>query len=317
MTSGNTPPVRHGRRPVPLLEPYATVLADYAAALGHSSLAESSRAKYVSRVRGYLAWVGEAASCGLLEGDPLADPAAAAWAMRDYRHHLKNDHRAPATIDNALAAVDDFHARRGLNATQVRRERAWRRTTPKALGEHRIRRYLSQVETASRRDKVIALLPYLAGLRIGEVVALDLADVRLSVGKGQVRVRGRGRDRVVDLHPTLRRALQDWLDERSAWSGAGTGALLLNVRGGRLTDRAARDIITDLGRAAGLGEEPGESFGPHILRHTFGAQLVRAGADLVLVAELMGHERLDTTRQYVVPTAADRATALDALITDL
>jgi site-specific recombinase XerD len=173
--------------------------------------------------------------------------------------------------------------------------------------------------SASPRDTVIALLPYLAGLRIGEVVGLDLADVRLSGGESRLRVRGNGRDdgktRPLDLHPDLRQALRAWLGERPAWPGAGTDALLLNVRGGRLTDRAARDIITGLGRAAGLGGEPGEPFGPHILRHTFGTQLVRAGTDLVLVAELMGHERLDTTRRYTLPTPADRAAALDALIT--
>lgn len=78
--------------------------------------------------------------------------------------------------------------------------------------------------------------------------------------------------------------LQTWLSERPAWPGADTNALLLNARGGRLTDPAARDIITGLGRDADLGEEPGEPFAPHVLRHTFGTQLVRAWTDLVLVA---------------------------------
>jgi integrase/recombinase XerC len=295
------------------------VLAGYAAALADSPLADSTRAKYLSRVRGYLAWAADAAAHGLMDGDPLTGPAAAS-AVRGYRLHLRDGGRAPATIDSALAAVGDFHARRGLTTAEAPRERARRRTAPRALDERRIRLYLRQVEAAaSPRDTVIALLPYLAGLRIGEVVALDVADVRVSAGKGQVRVRGRGRDagkvRVVDLHTDLRHALRAWLGERLTWPGAGGGALLLNARGGRLTDRAARDIITGLGRAAGIGEEPGESFGPHVLRHTFGAQLVRAGTDLVLVAELMGHERLDTTRQYTLPAAAGRAAALGALIT--
>ncbi|GAA3074502.1 hypothetical protein GCM10017600_27200 [Streptosporangium carneum] len=83
-----------------------------------------------------------------------------------------------------------------------------------------------------------------------------------------------------------------------------------------MTDRAARDIIVALDEATGLNDDPAEPSGPYVLRHTFGTQLVRAGKDLVLVAELMDHERLDTTRQYTLPTTADRAAALNALITD-
>lgn len=93
-------------------------------------------------------------------------------------------------------------------------------------------------------------------------------------------------------------------------------SLLLNARGGRLSDRAARTIITRLGEAAGLADDPNEGFGPHVLRHTFATQLVRAGTDLVLVAELLGHARLDTTRIYSLPTDANRAAALVALLSD-
>ncbi|GAA3507798.1 integrase/recombinase XerC [Streptosporangium album] len=320
--SGNTPPRSWGRQPVELPPPYDRALADYGAALSGSPLAESSRAKYLSRVRGFLAFVAEASADGMLDGDALTDPAAATWAVRDYRRHLKNGRRAATTIDNVLAAVDDFHARSALAVTPARRERAQRRTASKALDERQVRRYLREVEkNASARDAVIALLPYLAGLRIGEVVALDVADVRISARKGELRVRGKGHGggkiRTVDLHPDLRTMLQTWLQARAVWPGAATAAaLLLNARGGRITDRAARNIIVRLGTAAGINDDPTEPFGPHVLRHTFGTQLVRAGKDLILVAELMGHERLDTTRQYTLPTSADRAAALGALITD-
>ncbi|GAA3507520.1 integrase/recombinase XerC [Streptosporangium album] len=298
------------------------MLASYAAALEGSPLADSSKAKYRSRVRGFLAFLAQAAADGALDGDPLTDPTAAAWAVRDYRRHLKNGRRASTTIDNVLAAIDDFHARRALAVTAARRERAQRRTAPKALNERRARRYLREVEkNAPSRDAAIALLPYFAGLRISEVVALDLADVRLSARKGELRVRGKGHDggkiRTVDIHPDLRTVLQTWLEARTNWPGsADTTALLLNRRGGRLTDRAARDIIIRPGETAGINDDPAEPFGPHVLRRTFGTQLVRAGKDLILVAELMGHERLDTTRRYTLPTSADRAAALDALITD-
>jgi site-specific recombinase XerD len=214
---------------------------------------------------------------------------------------------APTTINNTLAALDDFFVRRGLGAADARREDLQQRDAPKALGEREMRRYLRAVEhEASARDRAVGLLPYYAGLRDSEVVGLDVGDVRLSARKGELRVLGKGSDggkqRTLPVHAELRAALQAWLDERRRWPAANAGpALVLNSRGGEL---------------AGLDDDPVDPFGPHVLRHTFGTQLVRAGVDLVTVAELMGHARLETTRIYTRPTAADRERALEALLTD-
>lgn len=92
--------------------------------------------------------------------------------------------------------------------------------------------------------------------------------------------------------------------------------MLLNRRGGRLSDRSARTIITDLGEHVGLGDDRGGGFGPHVLRHTFAIQLLRGGADPVLVGDLLGHASLDTVRAYTQPTDADREQALTILTTD-
>lgn len=75
-------------------------------------------------------------------------------------------------------------------------------------------------------------------------------------------------------------------------------------------------MITRIGQLAGLGADPAAGFGPHVLRHTFATQLVRSGTNLVLVADLLGHQRLDTTRVYTQPSDTDRANALSALLTD-
>ncbi|MFB9623210.1 tyrosine-type recombinase/integrase [Nonomuraea helvata] len=333
MNSGNTPseitePVgpasgdTRWSRAVPLPAPHAAVLAGYTAALERAPLADSTKAKYASRLRGYLAWLAGQADAGALDGDPLSDPVAATGAVDDFRRHLKNGRRAPNTIDAYLSAIDDFYARGGLGKPQPPRERDARRTAPRALDARRTRRYLRHVQlTASPRDKAIALLPYYAGLRISEVVGLDLADLRLSARKGELRIRGKGRDggkiRLLPVHPDLRQALTDWLATRTGWKGAGTHpAVFLNHRGGRLSDRAARDVITGLGDAVGLGDDPTEPFSPHVLRHTFATQLIRDGKDPILVAELLGHSSLDTTRRYALPNEADKEAALDSLITD-
>src|SRR5215831_14762890 len=107
--------------------------------------------------------------------------------------------------------------------------------------------------------------------------------------------------------------LATWLDERPNCSGAtASPALFLNRRGGRLTTRGARDVLVALAVEAHLEEE----FTSHVLRHTFGTTLVRSGHDLVLVAELMGHRRLETTRGYTRPSRADRERAISSLPTD-
>ncbi|MEU6789945.1 tyrosine-type recombinase/integrase [Nonomuraea angiospora] len=307
---------------MPLSAPHAAVLADYTAALEHAPLADSTRTKYASRLRNYLAWLAVQADAGALDGDPLTDPIAATGAVRDFRRHLKNGRRAPNTIDTYLSAIDDFYTRRGLGKPQAHRERDTRHTAPRALDTRRTRRYIRHVQlTATPRDKAIALLPYYAGLRISEVVGLDLADIRLSARKDELRIRGKGRDsgkiRLLPVHADLRQALTDWLTTRADWKGADThAALFLNHRGGRLSDRAARDIITGFGDAVGLNDDPAEPFSPHVLRHTFATQLIHGGKDPILVAELLGHGSLDTTRRYTLPTEADRAAALDTLVTD-
>src|SRR5262249_42873993 len=119
------------------------------------------------------------------------------------------------------------------------------------------------------------------------------------------------------VHAERRPVLQAWLDERGPWPGAGdTPALLLNRCGGRLGGRSVRAIVERFGELAGLGDDRLEPFGPHVLRHTFGTQLVRASVDLAPVAELMGPARLETTRIYTRPTKGNRERALDALLVD-
>lgn len=333
-TSGNTTSTTDETLPLE----YAAALAGYHRALRTAPLSAGTRAKYVSRVRGYLTWLATshpAASGSATHADPpahrladdghvpeLSEPGARDGAVRDWRAWAKTVARhRPTTINNTLAAVDDFYTRRGLGPAIARREPLPRRA-PKALPDRQVVRYLRAVEHhASPRDQVVALLPFYAGLRISEVVGLDLADVALSARKGTLRVRGKGRDggklRDVPLaRAELRSALAGWLTQRRDWPGGDQPALLLNRRGGRLSDRAARTIITDLGLEAGLGHETDNPFGPHVLRHTFATQLVRAGTDPVLVADLLGHASLDTVALYSRPTDHDREQALAHLTTD-
>jgi site-specific recombinase XerD len=162
----------------------------------------------------------------------------------------------------------------------------------------------------SPRDEALALIPFYAGARIAETVALDVDDVRLSARKGILRIYGKGeRVREVPIHPELRKALSDWLEERRDWPGAKDGpALFLNQRGHRLSAKGAHDVITGIADRGGLDDH----VTAHVLRHSFATTLVRGGTDLVIAAELLGHARLETTRVYTRPTAEDRSSRQSA-----
>ena len=302
-----------GRRQAPEIMPEnAALLAEYAKHLARSPLRGHSPRTYLAAVRGYLAWL-EAADT---DGDPLGDPAARDWAVRDFRTWLVTvARRAPSTVNKNLAAVADFYAWRGLGAPQGVKRHEIPRHAPKAMEPRAKLRYLRAVEACpSARNRAIALLPLYAGLRVSEIAALDTGDVRLSARKGELHAIGKGeKARTIPVHPKLREALTEWLAERGTWAGAdATSALFLSNRGRRVSTDTIADTIAGITSAAGLDDH----VTVHVARHTFGTELTRSGVDLVTVAELMGHASLETTRLYTRPSEADMQRAVDLLTAD-
>jgi integrase/recombinase XerC len=157
----------------------------------------------------------------------------------------------------------------------------------------------SEGEGLRVRDQAILELLYASGLRIGELVALNLADVDLP--EGFARVRGKGRkERIVPIGRKAREALCPYLDVRSQFHARAVKgprdpeALFLNRRGGRITARSvSRNVLTHL-----MGSGLGKKITPHGLRHSFATHLLDAGADLRAIQELLGHARLSTTQRY-------------------
>jgi integrase/recombinase XerC len=264
----------------------------------------------------YLAWLASPTASRPSQGDPLVSPRARDWAVRDYRFYLLRDadpKRSVRYSNNALAALDDFHVRLGLGKAEIGRDDL-PKTAPRALDGNAQIRWLRAVEDwPHARDRLLALLPFYAGLRVGDAVALDVPDVRMSARKGVLVVYGKGgKIREVPIHPRLRDPLTLWLGERPRWKHASGRALFLNRRGGRLSARAASTVFTAIGQAAGLDDD----ITAHIGRHTFVTQLIRGGEDLVTVAEIAGHSRLDTLRVYSRPTDDDKHNALRHLTVD-
>ncbi|GIF01580.1 tyrosine-type recombinase/integrase [Paractinoplanes rishiriensis] len=312
--SANKVPRQRGRTPTPLPEKYVAVLDAYAVDLGRADMTAEARRTYLSRVRVYLAWL----AASDVDGDPLTDPNAAAWAARDYKAHLHGIlKRAPATVNAALAAVSDLALRRGLgklDGTTVARLDLPARRAPKALVGRDDTRWQRAAQAADPRERALAAVMRFAGARIAEAVGLDLDDLPITQHRRRLRIRGRGRkNRSVPVHPELAAALDAWLAERRTWPGSDTSpALFLNRAGDRLSLRTADEIIGNIAVTAGLAE----LVTPHVLRHSFGTDLVRSGVDLVTVAELLGHASLDSTRIYTLPADDDLDAAINRLTVD-
>jgi len=209
-----------------------------------------------------------------------------------------------SSIARALAAVRSFHrfcVEEGLLRSDPSEEVGAPRVPqgiPKALTEAEVEALLDAVPgdgPRPRRDRAILELLYAGGLRISELVGLDLGDVDLY--DGLVRVLGKGnKERVAPLGRTAREAVGDYLTTgRPELAGrTSTPALFLNARGGRLTRQGAWLIVRAAGDRAGL---QGRLF-PHVLRHSCATHMLDRGADIRVVQELLGHASLSTTQVY-------------------
>jgi site-specific recombinase XerD len=286
-------------------------LATYEHWLTCQPLSNNTRRTYLTQVHRYGTYLS---TLHWEYGHQLQEPHARDYAVRDYKTDLKVVHHAkPSTVNLALAAVDHFYRFLELPTPQVAREDLPTHA-PRALEPPEQKRFLRTVERcSSTRDRAIALLLFYTGLRISECAALTMDDVRLSSRKGLVIVRmGKGNTyREVPLNAEVRTALDSWLGQRKKLvSQRNETALFLTKQGRRLATRTIDDVVRRLGADANL------LLSAHILRHTCLTSLVRRGTDLVLVAELAGHKRLETTRRYSLPTAADREAAMEGLKVD-
>ena len=236
--------------------------------------------------------------------------------LREWLSHLYSEGLSAVTIRRKLAAVRslfDFLAREGSIPTNIARLVR----TPKAPQK------LPSVPTAEQtnalldgvaadqlnrafpqRDLLIFELLYGCGLRISELVGLDLEDFDRT--ERWIRVRGKGRkERQVPFGGKAATALDAYLVSRQAQIGE--HGLLVNRFGKRLSDRSAREIVKLYSRML-AGDS---SLHPHSLRHAFATHLLADGADLRSIQELLGHARLATTQKYTEVSLTDLMAVYD------
>ncbi len=175
------------------------------------------------------------------------------------------------------------------------------RSLPEYLSPDEVEKLLAapQLNTpAGLRDQAILELLYSAGLRVGELVGLELTDVDLDTGF--IRVLGKGqKERIIPIGSYAKASIEEYLAFGYAKLG-GARWLFVNNRGSRLTTRAVEQFVEKYAKVA----LPGRGVTPHTLRHCFATHLLEAGADLRSVQELLGHSSLSTTQIYTHVRAA-------------
>ncbi len=247
---------------------------------------------------GFLAARSAALAADLSRVDTIAVRAWIAW--------LHQEGESRASIARKLACVRSFFSwlvregRVAANPARPVRAPKLERKLPRLLSEREVERLLESIEVATlkgKRDRAILELLYATGMRVGEMIALDLEGVDLS--ERVIIVRGKGRkERQVLFGSRAEQAIRDWLAARRAEkgpaAGRGTDALFVNTRGARLSDRSVRKILEARLRECALKRR----ISPHGLRHSFATHLLDRGADLRAIQELLGHASLSTTQRY-------------------
>jgi integrase/recombinase XerD len=214
---------------------------------------------------------------------------------------------APSSVERSVAAVKSFHkflVREGLAedhpAGRVPLPKKPTRL-PDVVSVDDVDRLLSQPfpdSPAGLRDRAALETLYGCGLRVSELVGLDMLDIDLR--EGLVRVRGKGdKDRVVPIAGIAAGAVRDYLDHGRPYlrakkprRPADPSAIFVNVRGGRLSRQAVFGLVKRYGGRVGL------DIHPHTLRHSFATHLLEGGADLRALQEMLGHADISTTQVY-------------------
>jgi len=228
--------------------------------------------------------------------------------LRGYLAELRRADYSRATVARKIATLRSFYkflARQGevqANPVKVIRTPRQEKRLPKFLSAADVERLLnapSGKDMLSLRDSAMLEMLYSTGMRVSELVGMNLEDVD-PIGEC-ARVRGKGkRERFAPLGSYAIRSLNRYLEARAACGVRDAEAVFINRHGRRLSSRSVRRKLDKYLRLAGL---EGHAT-PHTLRHSFATHMLERGADLRAVQELLGHRSLSTTQIYTHVTAS-------------
>lgn len=238
-----------------------------------------------------------------LEGEGLSEEQAVQADVEAYTKALSAKGKSVATVTRSLASLKSFYAflqREGMveaNPAKGIAPAKVERKLPQILTSKEVELFLEQPDAADAkgcRDKAMLELLYATGIRVSELIGLDLEHLNLSAGF--VRCPGRGKERIIPLYQAAVRALGDYVlhVRPQMLERPNEQALFVNMSGERMSRQGFWKIIKHYQEKAGICKD----ITPHTLRHSFAAHLLENGADLRSIQEMLGHADISSTQIY-------------------
>ena len=223
--------------------------------------------------------------------------------VEHYAAALTRKGRSAATVTRSIASIKSFYSclvtlgimdhnpAKGVVPAKVERK------LPQILTGKEVELLLEQPECTDLkgyRDRAMLELLYATGIRVSELISLDLKDLNLSAGF--IRCASRGKERIIPLYHTAVKALQDYVRDirPQLIADGGEQALFVNMNGERMSRQGFWKIIKYYQEKAGIEKD----ITPHTLRHSFAAHLLENGADLRSIQEMLGHADISSTQIY-------------------
>ena len=228
---------------------------------------------------------------------------ASAETVQAYMDWMLSRGKSAASVTRFLASVKSFYnfqifsgklkanPAKGIAAAKVKRK------YPEILTSREVDLFLEQpqcVDMKGYRDKAMLEVLYATGIRVSELIALNVDDVNLSAGI--LRCKSKGKERYIPIYPAAVRALTEYIDfiRDQMIASPQEQALFVNVNGERMSRQGFWKLIKTYQQRAGIEKD----ITPHTLRHSFAAHLLENGADLRSIQEMLGHSDISTTQVY-------------------